>query len=71
MEDPVPEDHLSQEYLVMMRRMTATERLKFQVMVAPHIDTTRDRDCADALARAIGEISPDEAFLAYLKYKSE
>jgi hypothetical protein len=55
------------DYVTMMRGMYAEARLRFREMVEPHIKTDADRKWAESLTAAIGEVSPDEAFIAFLR----
>ena len=52
-----------------LRSMVEDARQRFYTRVSLYIETDKDREFAEALQRAIGEISVEEAFTGYLKYK--
>jgi hypothetical protein len=62
---------MTNDYITLMRGMYAGARIRFRELAAPHIDNAETAATADALAGAVGEVSPEDALEALIQWKQE
>jgi hypothetical protein len=59
------------EFLTIARGMYAEARVRFREMAAPLVTDDETRVFVESLTQAIGEVSPDEAYAALVRWKAE